>query len=249
MVGVEEASVTFIEIRARDGRRAASFYGRVFDWHLTRPVGQPSISVDTGRAPGGALLELPAPIPLALCPYLRVTDCVATARLAGAQGAHTLLEGQDAGAAGSFSLLIDPWGNHLACWQERQPPPPPQGSGRHPFCWLELAVAELDAAIEFYGALFGWRFKLLPGGAYATTQVGPIGIGLLAVGLDSTRGPLCYVQVSSLDAALDRARAAGGACRVTPRSFVFPAALGSDGAHFAVLSDPDDNALGLLAAT
>lgn len=244
------------EIRVRDVERAAAFYGRLFDWRLGRAPGAPSALIDTGGRPGGALLQMPEDVPLTICPYLEVDDCVSLARRAADSGAQRLLEGEPLGGASKLSLLLDPWGNHLALLEGGGEAPIPQGSGRHPFAWLELAAPLLDDAVAFYRDLFGWSFDQAPDEAgYAWTRVGELGLGLRGGGgLASKRGLQFYVAVDDLDAALERARETGARRIGEPRAFAVADALPSAGeveneeivTRAVVLRDHDDQVFGML---
>jgi predicted enzyme related to lactoylglutathione lyase len=246
---------SLFEIRVRDIERAAAFYGRLFDWRLGRAPGAPSALIDTGRRPSGALLQMPDDVPLTVCPYLEVDDCVALARQAADAGAQRLLEGEPLGGASKLSLILDAWGNHLALLETGDEAPTPQGSARHPFAWLELAAPLLDDAVAFYGQLFGWSFEHVGGdeGGYAWTRVGDIGLGLRGGGgLASQRGLQFYVGVDDLDAALQRARELGARRVGQPQPFAVSQALTGAGegdepaTRSVILRDHDDLVLGLL---
>ena len=87
-------------------------------------------------------------------------------------------------------------------------------------CWIETLQRDVDAALDFYGSLFGWDFGSpahMPGAATGRYFVARLegravaGIGSLT---DDRRGPrsiwLTHVRVERVDAAADRAREAGG---------------------------------------
>jgi hypothetical protein len=116
----------------------------------------------------------------------------------------------------------------------------------HPVIWFEIGVPSTERAREFYGALFGWTFRLLAeySDDYYVIEMGadaPVG-GALAGGSGSPSrgdvGPLVYVAVDDLPAALDRAAALGGT------AVRRPTAVG-DGTWFAEAHDPFGNRLGL----
>jgi uncharacterized protein len=78
-----------------------------------------------------------------------------------------------------------------------------------PFVWHELRVPDLDEAVRFYGAAFGWAFTDNPMGKSITHRGVVIG-GASAVkeGLDTHWTP--YIACADVDAAAARAVAAGG---------------------------------------
>jgi len=78
--------------------------------------------------------------------------------------------------------------------------------------WVELTTPDLQAAQDFYGALFGWSFSdagpAPGGGPYLLAQLSGGAVGALVQG-----GPGAwnsYVLVDSVDETAERVRAAGG---------------------------------------
>ncbi|MEU7185797.1 VOC family protein [Streptomyces sp. NPDC045369] len=79
--------------------------------------------------------------------------------------------------------------------------------------WMELAVPDLDRAMDFYGALFGWTYETetMEGGRYAVALVG----GQRAAGLmerpDAAGGGwTMYMAVDDCDGTAKRIADAGG---------------------------------------
>jgi predicted enzyme related to lactoylglutathione lyase len=108
-------------------------------------------------------------------------------------------------------------------------------------CWVDTAQADLDAALAFYGALFGWQFAG-PGpmagdplGRYFVARLrgrDVAGISSLAPEENSHRPAWnTYVSVRSADECATKAGAAGGKVLVEP----FDAAPAG---RMAVLADP-----------
>jgi uncharacterized protein len=100
--------------------------------------------------------------------------------------------------------------------------------------FLELPVADIEAAQAFYGSAFGWAMTGF-GPTYACTLTGDVDVGLQADPAERSAAPLIVIQVADLDAALAAVEAAGG--RITRPIFSFP---GGRRFHFR---DPDGNEL------
>jgi predicted enzyme related to lactoylglutathione lyase len=100
--------------------------------------------------------------------------------------------------------------------------------------FLELPVADVDAARAFYGAAFGWEMTGF-GPTYACTLTGDVDLGLQADPAERSAAPLIVVNVPDLDAASAAVIAAGGT--ITKPIFSFP---GGRRFHFR---DPDGNEL------
>ena len=108
-------------------------------------------------------------------------------------------------------------------------------------CWVETLQPDPQAAMDFYGPLFGWEFVgpgQMPGdppGQYFVARVrgrDVAGIGSL---LDGSRAAMptwtTYVRVDSADETAERAKNAGGTLRDGPFD-ALPAG------RLAVLADP-----------
>src|SRR5947209_5927700 len=86
-------------------------------------------------------------------------------------------------------------------------------------CWIDTAQPDVEAALSFYGALFGWEFigpGAMPGdppGRYYVARLRQndvAGISSLPPGGPPNAVWTTYVAVNSADRAADRARSAGG---------------------------------------
>src|SRR5262245_4361732 len=114
-------------------------------------------------------------------------------------------------------------------------------------CWVDTLQVDVQAALDFYGELFGWTFDgpgPLPGGLpgqYYLAQLGGrevAGIGTLPGGSESQAIAVwsTYVAVESVDDAVARTAAAGGTVMLGPLDAA-PAGRG------AVLADPTGAAI------
>jgi predicted enzyme related to lactoylglutathione lyase len=118
-------------------------------------------------------------------------------------------------------------------------------------CWVETLQPDPRAALEFYGPLFGWEFSDpaplagdLPGEYFVARLEGRdvAGIGSLPDG-SGTPGAVwnTHVRVDSVDAAVERAQAAGATLLAGPLD-AHPAG------RFAVLVDPAGAAISVWEA-
>lgn len=84
--------------------------------------------------------------------------------------------------------------------------------------YVEFPSRDLAGDKRFYQAVFGWELTdFCP--TYAATMTGDTDIGLQADATEAPGAPLPVVQVDDLEAAFQRARAAG---RITREIFSFP---------------------------
>jgi predicted enzyme related to lactoylglutathione lyase len=115
-----------------------------------------------------------------------------------------------------------------------------------PIAMVEIISSDHERAQEFYSALFDWKVDADPSmGGYALvdTQSEPGAVsGAIGPSMDATdSGVKFYVRVDDLGESLDRAVALGGERVVEPTEL--PEGYGS----YAILADPDGNAVGLWA--
>ena len=106
-------------------------------------------------------------------------------------------------------------------------------------CWVDTNQPDPEAAVRFYGGLFGWEFEdVMPAESPARYFVARIrGGDVAAVSSASERAPQAatwntYVWVESADATASKVRAAGGAVVLEP--FDVPGA-----GRMAVFTDPE----------
>jgi len=106
-------------------------------------------------------------------------------------------------------------------------------------CWIDTRQPDADAAVAFYGGLFGWDFQdAMPPGApgkycIATLRGGDVAaVGSLPDGAPPTAVWNTYVWVQSADEAAAKALAASGHVAMEPFDVM-------DAGRMAVLTDPE----------
>jgi predicted enzyme related to lactoylglutathione lyase len=105
-------------------------------------------------------------------------------------------------------------------------------------CWVDLMARDVDAALGFYGGLFGWTFE----NAAPPDSPGPYCIGSLdgstvaAVGGPPQEGAPpawnTYISVESVDRTVEKVRGAGGQVVLEPTDI-------PDAGRMAVFADPE----------
>ncbi|WP_062465660.1 VOC family protein [Demequina maris] len=105
---------------------------------------------------------------------------------------------------------------------------------------IDIPVSDLDAAKGFYGTLFGWQIAAPPGFEDYPMWTAPnqVSGGGLAPRSEGFEQPRSYVEVDSIDDTLALATQRG-ATVLMPKSEI------TDTSWWAVLADPDGNAIGL----
>jgi predicted enzyme related to lactoylglutathione lyase len=107
--------------------------------------------------------------------------------------------------------------------------------------WFEIGTQDVDAALAFYGQLFGWSFA--PDGAYtlvtAPGAAGPSG-GIFNTGGNLPPYAVFVVQVADVAATASRAEDLGGKVVAAPVDL-------PDGMVVAYLTDPDGSMFALFS--
>jgi uncharacterized protein len=106
-------------------------------------------------------------------------------------------------------------------------------------CWIDTAQPDQDAAVAFYGGLFGWEFEnVMPPDSDGKYFIGRIrggdvaGIGSVPEGAPPTAMWNTYIQVESADETVAKVNAAGGATLTEPFDVM-------DAGRMAVFADPE----------
>jgi uncharacterized protein len=129
-------------------------------------------------------------------------------------------------------------------------------------CWVDASQPDPDAAVDFYGGLFGWEFEdVLPAGSEAKYLIarheatsssifdlsGAVRSGDVAAvrSIPETAPPMAmwntYFWVDTADEAASKVRAAGGAVLVEPFDFL-------DACRMGICTDPEGAVFGLWEA-
>ena len=106
---------------------------------------------------------------------------------------------------------------------------------------VEIPVSDFATATSFYSSLFGWQIAEPPGFEGYPMWQGPnkVAGGALTQRSDDFSAPRTYVEVDSIDDTVAAATAAGGAVVAAKQPI-------TDTSWWAVIADPDGNAIGLF---
>ena len=109
---------------------------------------------------------------------------------------------------------------------------------------IDIPVSDARRSTDFYGALFGWTIREIPGfEGYPMWQApNQISGGGLAPRSDDFTQPRSYVEVDSIDATLAAVEANGGTVLTGKQPI-------TDTSWFAFFTDPDGNVIGLYEGT
>jgi uncharacterized protein len=115
-------------------------------------------------------------------------------------------------------------------------------------CWVDTSQPDPDAAVAFYGGLFGWEFEdVMPAGSPGKYFIARLGGGDVAAVSSQPQGapPAAvwntYIWVNSADDAAERVRQSGGSVLSEPFDVM-------DAGRMAVVADPEGAAFCLWQA-
>jgi predicted enzyme related to lactoylglutathione lyase len=115
-------------------------------------------------------------------------------------------------------------------------------------CWTDITPPDAEAAVEFYGGLFGWEFEnVLPEGSPGKYLIGRIrggDVGAISSPPEGEQPPIAwntYVWVDSADDTVAKVREAGGTVLMEPMD-VF------DSGRMAMFADPEGAVLSIWQA-
>jgi predicted enzyme related to lactoylglutathione lyase len=231
------------ELMTRDAATAKSFYSKLTGWKPKAWPLDPSYTIcHSDHGPTAGIFPMTADIPAEVPPhwlnYVGTRDVDGTAEAAVRAGGSVMKGPEDIEGAGRFAVLKDPQGALFAILdpENARPEPglPPVGT----FSWHELATSDSEAALAFYGALFGWeamtRMDMGPSGTYLVFGSNGIQRGGMYLKSASMEGPpfwLPYASVSSADVAAKTASGSGAKVMQEPMDV-------PGGGRIAIIVDP-----------
>jgi len=238
-----KSPIVQVEIRVRSLERAVAYYNQVFDWNIQVVAPNSYAVCDTGHLPIVGLMQTANPdVPTGVVAYVGTDDAEAAARRAEAEGARILMPKAVEGA-GTWSHIVDPWGNELAFWQSNYPNPKLVGSRKNRLSWMELRAPDLPTSVRFYNRVCGWDFQIMPNVddfAFCSHPQRAVGIGLVGgERANHLREVTVYAEVPNVLDTTPRVEAAGGS--VSGQVGTAP-----EGRRFRIMRDLDDNPMGLV---
>lgn len=228
----------WVDVMVPDPAAARAFYAGLFGWEFASGTGPYVVARLGGRDVAGVgAFDRPS-----WNTYVRVDALEATLERAAAAGGRVLVGPADMPPAGRAAVVGDPAGAAFLLWEPGQLP----GAGRvnEPNTWTmsSLHVVDTEAAVAFYGAVFGWQpepfgpITLFRSPGYVGGEEGqPIPRDVIAALAppDPNVPPHWNVnfRVSDADAIAATAASLGGTVHVAP--------FDTPGFRNAILADPE----------
>ncbi|MSR06118.1 MAG: VOC family protein [Gemmatimonadetes bacterium] len=235
------------ELLTTDIKAAAGFYGKVGGWTTQEwKENKGYLLFMTGKA---VMAGLKREEPRRWLPYI-VTDDVEVALWEAQRLGGKVIKNTDTmPTVGKFAVLQDPFGAVFAVLQPAYEPKPTYPVSVGDFSWHELLTADVDVALRFYSALFGWQKTSamdMGAGAGLYQMFGWKGRELGGVYKKAKQDPgpnrwVCYIKVRDAETAAEAATKAGGKIQMDPMKVAggtwIATGLDPQGAEFSVHSD------------
>ncbi len=248
--GYAPGTFCWVELTTTDQAAAKDFYAGLFGWEADdRPVGEGSyysMQQLAGRQvaaiAGQPQQQRDAGVPPIWNSYISVSSADETAARAAELGGTVHAPPFDVTQAGRMAVIADPQGAYFELWEPREHHGAGLVNAPGALVWNELSTSDLQAASEFYSALFGWRVEPFENSPqpYLGIKNGDANNG----GIRELQEPmppnwLVYFGVEDLDAALARVSELGGGPVVGPIDIQI--------ARIAVVHDPQGAVFALYA--
>ncbi len=248
------ARFCWTELGTTDKDKAERFYSRLLGWECTAPP----LRTRSGQLIDYALLCISGRYVGGLYPmfrtqkkqgarpqwlsYVQVDDAASTAAAAKRLGASVLAGPLDVFDLGRLTILRDPQGASFGAWQPLRLGAGFQTRDEPGFAsWFEHVSDDVELAIRFYGALFGWSRPSAQHGERVLLEQGGAPVASFTVRTQPRASPqwLTFFQVTDCDASCQKLVSLQGSVLAQPS--------GASGSHrHAVVSDPQGAAFGLL---
>ncbi len=206
---------------------ARAFFAKILGWTYSEIPGMGHAIAVGGHAVGG-LFDLAGPnTPPGTPPHIGVMVKVASADATAAK--VTALGGKarppfDVMAQGRMAVCFDPNGAAFDVWEPRQGPGTDVDGALHGApSWFETMTTDVDRAIPFYAALFGWTPEKMAMDDYTYTvfKMGELPVaGMMSITPAMGAMPPhwgTYFTVNDVDAAARDATALGATTCVPPQ--------------------------------
>ena len=235
---------SWVDVTSPDIDASAAFYGGLFGWEaVANGPAEETGGYRMFRRDGADVAGI-GPTPEGGAPawtvYVTVDDADATATAVEAAGGTLLLPPLDIPqGAGRMLVFADDQGAVCAAWQPGTHRGADVVDDPGCFVWSELACRDPEAAMAFYGSVFGWVGTTRDFGptTYTTFFLGEGGRTLCGMVRMNDDWPaevpphwMTYIAVDDCDAAAARVTELGGEVSVPPTDFPF--------GRFSVVADP-----------
>jgi uncharacterized protein len=240
------------DLATSDAEAARKFYAEVFGWKIEvspdPQYGGYGLAKIDGKDVAGIGPKQMEQAPTAWTVYIGTPDVDDTTKKAKAAGGNVIVEPMVVGDQGKMAIIQDPSGAMIGIWQSQNMSGAQLLNSPNTMGWAELNSRGVDKAKPFYTKLFNWGEKTTPAQGenqteYTEFQAGGESIagGMEMNSMVPAEVPsywMVYFNVDNVDKAFKKVTEAGGKEMLAPKDM--------PGGRFAIVSDPQGAAFGLL---
>jgi uncharacterized protein len=239
------------DLSTSDPAAARDFYAKLFGWKVeVNPdpqYGGYALATIGGKDVAGIGPKQMEQQPSAWTVYIGTPDTEETTKKAQAAGGKVIAPPMQVGDQGSMAVIQDPSGAVIGLWQSKNMTGTQVTGAPNTMGWAELNARGVEKAKPFYTKLFGWSEKKSDMGEgmgeYTEFQLkgDSIAGGMEMNPMVPAEVPsywMVYFNVDDVDKAFKKATEAGGKEMLAPQNM--------PGGRFAIVSDPQGAAFGLL---
>ena len=239
------------DLATSDPEAAREFYGKVFGWKVeVNPdpqYGGYALAKVGDKDVAGIGPKQMDEAPTAWTVYIGTHDAEDTVKKAQAAGGNVIVPTMAVGDQGTMAIIQDPSGAMIGVWQSQNMTGAQLIDKPNSMGWAELNSRGVDKAKPFYTKLFNWGEKKTPAQGenpeYTEFQAGGQSIaGAMEMNpMVPAEVPsywMVYFNVDNVDKAFKKVTDAGGKEMLAPQDM--------PGGRFAIVSDPQGAAFGLL---
>ncbi|MGH3645671.1 MAG: VOC family protein [Micromonosporaceae bacterium] len=241
-----DGAPAWVELSVPDLDAAKEFYGQLLGWDFVadnRPDRRYEYALQGGLKVAG-IQQKPegSPLPTVWIVYLASSDLEVTLKEAVERGAKVLAEPMCIPHRGRLAVFRDPTGAAVALWEANGHLGAEVINEIGTTCWHEVLTHDIDAADEFYSALFGYELHRVDDETTILKLAGQKVAGRRIIG-QKLQGKMpphwqTYVWVADVEATVAKLVELGGSVRFGPVTTPHgPLAGVADpfGAHFTVM--------------
>jgi predicted enzyme related to lactoylglutathione lyase len=246
--GHAPGTFSWADLSTTDPAGAKGFYGELFGWvaeDMPGAAGAYTMFRLRGRDIAACFAQADG-APPHWNSYVTVEDVDASASRAAALGGRVMMGAGDVEGIGRMAVIADPQGAPVALWEPRGHIGAGLVNVPGALCWNDLGTTDVDAALAFYGELFGWSYEPRMDDdplRYTRIRNGDSENGSIHLQGDDERGTppswVTYFATADLDATNSSIAELGGRVVVDPLEV--PA-----GGRVSVALDPQGAAFGLF---
>jgi len=204
---------SWAELVTSDAGAAKAFYTSLLGWDYDdQPVGDEAVySMATRDGKHVAALFRDDSQPPHWNCYVTVASADAATAKAKDAGGNVLAEPFDVMDVGRMSVIADPTGAGLCLWEPRQHIGAQLVNTPGALTWNDLITPDAEAAMSFYGTVFGWEFEEIPQAeGYRLIKNGDRTNGGVFPRADSPPGWIPYFGHADVDRAIEEVPDLGG---------------------------------------